>query len=186
MDGNFEQKRYENAAKDSPYNYPHNVFLTKEEVAAAEEDVTAWRKAKKAGSSSKQAKPLGSLDGALRPDSKEANLPLPVSAYEGCEQSFVAADERNRKSTTGAFAVTGVMGLVCRHDRVVYLADITSAGEKQAYAIALLQKLFKGLPVDWKLGVLYDIGCQMDRSMKKVGSQPSLLIMVGWPLMFFL
>lgn len=98
----------------------------------------------------------------------EPGLPLPTSAYEGCEQSYVAADERNQKSSTGAFGVTGLMGLVCRHDRVIYLADITTAGEKQYYTIALLQKLFKGLPGYWKLGVLYDIGCQLHRSTKKV------------------
>lgn len=168
LDGNFEQKRYENSARDFPSCYPHDCFLTPEELRAADVEVNACRK-RAAPSQPKSSKMEETLREALKPDEMEPNLPLPVSAYEGCERSYVAADEQNHKTTTGAFAVTGLMGLVCRHDRVIFLANITSAGEKQSYAIALLQKLFNGLPVDWTLGVLYDIACQLDRSMKKVG-----------------
>lgn len=111
------------------------------------------------------------LKQAAAVDIVEAGLPLPKSAYDGCETSYLAADECNIKASASAFAITGLMALVCRHDRVISMANITSPGEKQCYPIALLQKLQKGLPKSWKVGVLYDIGCQMDRSIRKVRLQ---------------
>ncbi|EIW76988.1 hypothetical protein CONPUDRAFT_62378 [Coniophora puteana RWD-64-598 SS2] len=51
------------------------------------------------------------------------------------------------------------MALLCRHDRVLWLVNMTSAGEKQHYAIALIIELFKNLPSDMVVGILYDIGC---------------------------
>src|SRR5258708_40341403 len=60
-----------------------------------------------------------------------------------------------------------------------YMVNMTSSGEKQFYAIALLQALFGELPQWWKMGILYDISCQLDRSMKKVSraSYSNLLLM---------
>ncbi|KZT31656.1 hypothetical protein SISSUDRAFT_994830 [Sistotremastrum suecicum HHB10207 ss-3] len=46
---------------------------------------------------------------------------------------------------------------------------MTSAGEKQYYALALIKKVFEHLPDDAKIGVLYDIGCQLHRSCVKWG-----------------
>ncbi|EEB98567.1 hypothetical protein MPER_01902 [Moniliophthora perniciosa FA553] len=40
------------------------------------------------------------------------------------------------------------MGLLCRHDRVLWLANMTSAGERQHYVLVLLETLFKHLP-EW-------------------------------------
>ena len=59
------------------------------------------------------------------------------------------------------------------------MVNMTSSGEKQFYAIALLQALFEELPQWWKMGILYDISCQLDRSMKKVSraSFSDLLLM---------
>ena len=61
------------------------------------------------------------------------------------------------------------MALLCRHDNVLWLANMTSAGEKQHYALALLKRLFSELPAMAKVGVLYDIACQLERSCKKWG-----------------
>ncbi|EIN06862.1 hypothetical protein PUNSTDRAFT_72710 [Punctularia strigosozonata HHB-11173 SS5] len=44
---------------------------------------------------------------------------------------------------------------------------MTSAGERQHYAIALLNRLFQHLPESFLAGVLYDIGCQLHRSVHK-------------------
>ncbi|EIW76987.1 hypothetical protein CONPUDRAFT_62412 [Coniophora puteana RWD-64-598 SS2] len=52
---------------------------------------------------------------------------------------------------------------------------MTSAGEKQHYAIALIIELFKNLPSDMVVGILYDIGCQLDRSCNKWDLIPDLL-----------
>ena len=56
------------------------------------------------------------------------------------------------------------MALLCRHDRVLWLVNMVSAGERQHYAVALLLQLFKQLPESATVGVLYDIGCQLHRS----------------------
>ncbi|KIJ32784.1 hypothetical protein M422DRAFT_184115 [Sphaerobolus stellatus SS14] len=61
------------------------------------------------------------------------------------------------------------MGLLCRHDRLLCVVNLTSAGEKQFYAFALLEWLFQQLPDDWHVGLLYDIACQIHRSMIKGG-----------------
>jgi hypothetical protein len=59
------------------------------------------------------------------------------------------------------------MALLCRHDRVLWLANLTSAGEKQHYALALLDQLFKHIPPQMTVGLLYDIECQLERSCRK-------------------
>ncbi|KIK73706.1 hypothetical protein PAXRUDRAFT_177673 [Paxillus rubicundulus Ve08.2h10] len=59
------------------------------------------------------------------------------------------------------------MAMLCRHDRVLWLVNMTSAGKKQHYALALIQRLFNHLPSDMSVGLLYDIGCQLERSCRK-------------------
>jgi len=46
---------------------------------------------------------------------------------------------------------------------------MTSAGEWQYYALALIKALFLHLPSDWVVALLYDVACQLERSMHKVG-----------------
>src|SRR5262245_3189700 len=100
-------------------------------------------------------------------DGYEESLKVPKSALDECNQSFTAADEKRQKASTQFFSDTGIMALLCRHDRVLWLANMTSAGKKQYYAIALLKRLLSHLPPSWTVGVLYDIGCQLHRSCVK-------------------
>ncbi|KIM61409.1 hypothetical protein SCLCIDRAFT_58186, partial [Scleroderma citrinum Foug A] len=55
------------------------------------------------------------------------------------------------------------MALLCRHDHVLWLVNMTSAGEKQHYALVLVKYLFDHLPATMTatmtVGLLYDIGC---------------------------
>ncbi|KAF8833261.1 hypothetical protein BDN67DRAFT_986145 [Paxillus ammoniavirescens] len=44
---------------------------------------------------------------------------------------------------------------------------MTSAGEKQHYALALIQQLMEHLPNSMRVGLLYDIGCQLEHSWRK-------------------
>ena len=67
------------------------------------------------------------------------------------------------------------MALLCRHDHVIHLVNMTSAGEKQHYALALIRALFSHLPEDFRVGILYDIGFQLERSCRKWGFLESLL-----------
>jgi hypothetical protein len=100
-------------------------------------------------------------------DAFDGALKVPNSVLDGCNESFTAADERRQKASTQLFADTGLMALLCRHDRVLWLANMTSPGERQHYAIALLRQLFANIPQSMVIGALYDIGCQLDRSFTK-------------------
>ncbi|KAG1793314.1 uncharacterized protein HD556DRAFT_1432309 [Suillus plorans] len=71
-------------------------------------------------------------------DCYEEGMRVPVSVLNGCGDSFIAADEKREK-----------------------------AREKQHYALALLDRLFKHLPAQMTIGLLYDIGCQLERSCCK-------------------
>ena len=64
-------------------------------------------------------------------DFYEPDMKVPASVLDGCHESFAAADEKRRKASTNFFSDTGLMALLCRHDRVLWLVNMTSAGEKQ-------------------------------------------------------
>jgi hypothetical protein len=56
------------------------------------------------------------------------------------------------------------MALMCKHDHTLFIVNMTTAGEKQHYAIVLLQALLSELSDWWRLGVLYDIACVLEQS----------------------
>lgn len=102
-------------------------------------------------------------------DGFEEGLRVPTSVLNGCNDSFKSADEKREKASTRFFSDTGLMALLCRHDRVLWLVNMTHAGERQHYALALLKRLFENIPTSMTVGVLYDIGCQLHRSCLKWG-----------------
>ncbi|KAJ7083571.1 hypothetical protein C8R44DRAFT_894457 [Mycena epipterygia] len=59
------------------------------------------------------------------------------------------------------------MGLLCRHDRVLWLVNMHSAGEKQFNLVVLMETLFQHLPLDIVVGLLYDVACAFERSCCK-------------------
>ena len=91
------------------------------------------------------------------------------SVLNDCSESFESADEKQQKACTQFFPDTGVMALLCCHDRMLWTINMTSAGEKQHYVLSLIQWLFKHLPHDITIDILYDIGCQLHRSCAKWG-----------------
>ena len=102
-------------------------------------------------------------------DILEPGMLVPVSVLNKCSDSFTSTDEKCQKASTQFFADTGLMAMLCHHDRVLWTANMTSADEKQHYIFALLQTLFKHLPCDTTVGILYNIGCQTHRSCIKWG-----------------
>jgi hypothetical protein len=86
---------------------------------------------------------------------------------DGCEASFTAADAAREKASTQFFDDTALMALLCRHDHVLWIANMRSAGEKRHYALVLLETLFQHLPWNFTVGALYDIGCQLHRTCIK-------------------
>ncbi|OAX32967.1 hypothetical protein K503DRAFT_661819, partial [Rhizopogon vinicolor AM-OR11-026] len=90
-------------------------------------------------------------------DRYEEGMHVPVSVLDGCGESFVATGKKWEKESTRFFTDTGLMALLCRHDCVLWIVNLTSAGEKQHYALTLLDRLFKHLPRQMTVGLLYDI-----------------------------
>ncbi|TFK16874.1 hypothetical protein FA15DRAFT_683652 [Coprinopsis marcescibilis] len=60
----------------------------------------------------------------------------------------------------------GLAALVCRHDIPLLFANVDTPREQQKYAIALLLRLFSLIPQKATVGVLYDVGCVLDRSLQ--------------------
>ncbi|CDO73127.1 hypothetical protein BN946_scf185007.g181 [Trametes cinnabarina] len=142
MDATFSQ-RHNTSAGDSPWHYDAEFFISKEQVDAVGDRIALARK--------KGAKPFSSR--------------VPEAALDECRKSFEAADEKKEKTTGKKFDDTGLMALVCRHDIVLFLANVDTPGEQQKFAIALLEHFFSLVPDSAMVAVLYDIGCVLDRSV---------------------
>jgi len=97
----------------------------------------------------------------------EPGIRVPTTVLNECNDSFVAANDKRVKASTQFFSDTALMAMLCRHDRVLWLVNMTSAGEKQYYVLSLIQKLFEHIPATMRIGLLYDIGCQLHRSCMK-------------------
>jgi len=114
-----------------------------------------------------EAARTGTKRQAVNDTCTSTNIPDEVS--DDCQKTFVAAQNIS-KTSNKIFADTAIMALVCRHDRPLLLVNMTSPGERQHYALALLCKFFGQLPDNWDIGLLYDIACQLHHSMQKVCS----------------
>ncbi|KAL0568523.1 hypothetical protein V5O48_013464 [Marasmius crinis-equi] len=176
IDACFTQKHNEGGERDPLKQHPGSVFVPEEEVRSMEEHVKTLRPtaAKKKGKGDEE-----------EDDGYDGSMKVPRSALDGCHESFTAADERRQKSSTQSFDSTALMALLCRHDRVLWIANMTSAGEKQHYVIALLNKLFQHLPEEYKVGLLYDIGCQLHRSCIKWDFLEEYLDRLGFAISVF-
>ncbi|KDR80500.1 hypothetical protein GALMADRAFT_62166 [Galerina marginata CBS 339.88] len=167
IDACFTQKRRKSQGKawQEPRVHPETIFIPTDELTAMEEKVETIRPSKKKNNSNPKLSKGKEKEGE-GPD-YEPKMKVPSSVLNECHDSFAAADERRNKASTVFFADTALMALLCRHDRVLWLANMTSAGEKQHYALALLHKLFEHIPKTMRVGLLYDIGCQLHRSCAK-------------------
>ncbi|KAL6305915.1 hypothetical protein BKA93DRAFT_730537, partial [Sparassis latifolia] len=164
IDACFTQKRRRGKGDghDHPREAEESVFIPEEEVKKMESYVEQIRPSRDTGR--RRAQPPILADDN---DGYEEGLKVPRSVLDGCHESFLAADEKREKASTQFFSDTGLMALLCRHDRVLWLVNMTSAGEKQHYTLALIQRLFVHLPRSTTVGILYDIACQLHRSCIK-------------------
>jgi hypothetical protein len=161
LDACFTQKRNKTKGKggdrDPPNCHPSSIFMSEADVKVVEDFVDSCR----------ASRPRHAQNSNAGGDGYEEGMRVPTSVLNGCNDSFVAADEKREKASSQFFADTGLMALLCRHDRPLWTVNMTSAGEKQHYAVALLRRLFEHIPKDMTVGVLYDIGCQLHRSCEK-------------------
>jgi hypothetical protein len=162
-DACFTQKK-KKTPRDPPKTHPTTRFIPEVQAAAMESYVDAVRTTKK---TKKQRTTVMEVD--EEEDSYEPHMNLPRSVLDACQSSFKAADEKREKASTQFFEDTGVMALLCRHDRVLWLVNMHSAGEKQFNVLVLLETLFQHLPLDITVGALYDIVCSLERSCRLWG-----------------
>lgn len=167
LDACFTQKRNAGTA-DPPKFHPESHFIP-ETTSAQMEEYVDWVRDTKPSKRQRQGSDTteGHKDG--EDGYEHEKLRLPRSVLDACEASFKAADENRQKASSQFYDDTGLMALLCRHDRVLWLVNMHSAGEKQFNVWLLLETLMQHLPLDVVVGVLYDIACQAERSARKWG-----------------
>ncbi|POW14809.1 hypothetical protein PSTT_02733 [Puccinia striiformis] len=93
-------------------------------------------------------------------------LVTPISLYspaDKCADSHKAGNDNRNETTWKACDDTGVMGSCCRHDSVVFLANIHGTGENRALPLTILKRFLASVGEDRPVGVLYDLGCSLDK-----------------------
>ncbi|KAJ7727054.1 hypothetical protein B0H16DRAFT_1331768 [Mycena metata] len=166
LDACFTQKKNK-SHRDPPKFHPHSRFVPESVARKTEEYVESVRQQKKTKRPKKNNGVV--VDEEEDEDCYEHGLPLPRSVLDGCEASFKAADEKREKASTDFFEDTALMALLCRHDRVLFVVNMHSAGEKQFNVVALMETLFQHLPLNIRVGLLYDVACSFERSCRKWG-----------------
>ncbi|OAV94426.1 hypothetical protein PTTG_26958 [Puccinia triticina 1-1 BBBD Race 1] len=148
MDGNYQQRHYAHASKDSPIDnqYPP-IFLRPSEINSS----------------------------TTLCEETEVHV---AGIDDPCAQSHKAADDTRDATTWDKCDDSGIFGSACRHDVPLLYANIFKTGEKLYYPVSVLRRIFTDFPKS-KIGILYDIGCQLETHIKKRGffveKQPSLL-----------
>jgi hypothetical protein len=190
LDANFQLKRNKDKDRRKEFKgmpgsldpkvvFPQTVFLSEAQIREWEERVESVRPSRPKTGHKRKASQMeeteDDLMGGGPPGTIEPGMVLPNATYDACRDSFIAADGDRIKASSVYFDSTGVMALLCRHDIPLALANLKTAGEKQFYAFALISSLMESIPSHWRVGVLYDIGCQMHRTLRKWDLMPEYL-----------
>ncbi|KAJ7688715.1 hypothetical protein B0H17DRAFT_1202793 [Mycena rosella] len=148
IDACFMQKKRQ-SPRDPPRTHPKTHFISEEDAARTEAYVDeVWQVEEKRAKRQKAMEDvLEAEDGYEHPE-----LLLPRSILDGCEASFKAADEKREKESTEFFEDTAIMGLLWRHDRVLWLVNMHSH-----------------LPLNITIGLLYDVACSFEWTCRKWG-----------------
>ncbi|KIO24119.1 hypothetical protein M407DRAFT_55476, partial [Tulasnella calospora MUT 4182] len=158
-DGNFHQ-RHQRTAGNCPAFYTPRYFLPKSTVDAMGDRIAAARK---------------------RSPRVDYVPSVPEAVADSCEKTFEAADENSEKSSRAKFDDNGVFAIVCRHDIPIAMANIDTAGEQQKYMVSLIEYVMELLPSTATVVFLYDIGCVVDRSLRKFHILPeSMTARMAW------
>jgi hypothetical protein len=177
LDACFTHKHRDRHGRDPPRFHPDTFFLREEEVRRWEAKLEEAHSAKP----SKQSK----TSTESQDDHYEHGMRVPKSALDVCLGSFTAAHETLAKALCSGYDNTGDAALVCPHDAALFLVGMDSPGERQHYMFALLAEFFKHIPENWDVGILYDIGCQTERSCLKWGLLKKYLHRIIWGVSVF-
>jgi hypothetical protein len=85
-----------------------------------------------------------------------------------CTESHKAANDKRNQSTWKGCDDTGLMGCCCRHDAAISMLNIHKSGEQRALPLTLVDKLLKSIEPERPVGILYDIGCSLDKFIQLV------------------
>ncbi|KAI7938710.1 hypothetical protein MJO28_014289 [Puccinia striiformis f. sp. tritici] len=83
-----------------------------------------------------------------------------------CAASHKAGNDNRNETTWKACDDTGLMGACCRHDSVIYLTNIEGTGENRALPLVILERIINTIEAGRPIGVLYDLGCSLDKFIK--------------------
>ncbi|KNE86808.1 hypothetical protein PSTG_19825, partial [Puccinia striiformis f. sp. tritici PST-78] len=72
-----------------------------------------------------------------------------------CTDAHKAANDKRNESTWKGCDDTGIMGCCCRHDAVIYLANIFKSGEQRHFPMALIKRLLADIEPKRPVGFLY-------------------------------
>ena len=179
----------ETGSQDPPITLPRMIELSQEDLEAWEQKVQGIQPGRgelRTGQKCKANEAVESEDlQAEEGDKVESNLNMPNSTYCACGESFIAADGDQIKASTQYFSDTGILAMLCQHDIPLFLVNMWTAGEKQFYVFALLDAFIRHLPHHWRIGALYDIGCQIDQSLKKWDFLPDWSGCLEWGVSIF-
>ncbi|KAH9815483.1 hypothetical protein DFH28DRAFT_1126225 [Melampsora americana] len=141
VDGNFQHRRHTAASREyeeRKTSYP-SLFMDPRKVAQ-------W---------------------APGPSRKNKDIDVP----DTCTAQHTAAADHRGASTWKGCDETGLIGMACRHDHILQFVNVVKSGEKQYYVLALLDEILehtsKASDRPTQLGILYDIGCTLEKSIKK-------------------
>ncbi|KAF7338826.1 hypothetical protein MSAN_02205300 [Mycena sanguinolenta] len=140
-DGNFSLRHLDSAGT-GPISYDPSYFVSKEKVKNVAERITIARKKAPA-----KYKP-----------------PIPQEAFDACQESWDAANEKKQKTDVRHYDSSGVFVMTCRHSQVLFLCDMDTPGEQQKYIVALLEELNSHLPPQATIVEGYDVACVTDHS----------------------
>ncbi|SCV74006.1 BQ2448_6438 [Microbotryum intermedium] len=104
---------------------------------------------------------------------KEAVEKTKTPSKKACTESWKAADDGAEKFWAGK-SDTGLVACVCRHDVVLKMVNLEKSGEKLYYALALIKHVSERVGPEAKIGVLYDIACNLKHHIQKRELLPEL------------
>ena len=79
--------------------------------------------------------------------------------------SHKAENNTCNETTWKACNDTSLMGMCFCHDSVIYMANIHVSGETWAHPLTILKCLLENINEDGPPGIIYDIGCFLDKYM---------------------
>ncbi|KAH9455406.1 hypothetical protein Pst134EA_022874 [Puccinia striiformis f. sp. tritici] len=136
LDGNFQHRHHTNAGREHRAPEIPRIFVPPSEFSAMQVTIRA----------------------------KEIEL-CPPSKADRCTDSHKAADDKRNEATWKGCDDTGLMGACCRHDAAIFVGNIYKSGEQRCLPVTLVDKLIAHSKGDRQIGILYDIGCSLDKYM---------------------